>query len=402
MGIFNPLLRYVCAALLIVAAAGCSSLPRDQFTARQDAIAQIPGIPGARYWADAAGDEIRAAIKLPSLFVAAQRTGSLDILALSGGASNGAFGAGVLNGLSARHERPSYAMVTGVSAGALIAPLAFLGPPYDPELRRAWTSGIAASIGSGGILTFLFSQDSRRAALYDLVSAFVDQELLRRIAAEHRLGRRLLVVTTNLDAQRPVVWDLGTIAASGQPSALGLIRNILTASASIPGVFAPTLIDVEANGKHFSELHVDGGATLQVFTIPEAILARGASAKRPTRLPVRLYIVINNRLKPDFEVVEGSTGPVLTRSLESLIKTHARLTLVATREFARDHNIDFNLSYIGDDFPPELKPSFDTAYMRAVFKYGYDKAVSGNLWRKEIPYIDGPHTHLRTATSTPR
>ncbi len=391
MGVYILRLRHACAAVLIIAAAGCSSLPRQPFTASEQAIAQIPGIPGARYWADAAGEDIRNAIKMPSLFVAAKRIGSLNVLALSGGSSNGAYGAGVLNGLSARNERPKYVLVTGVSAGALIAPFAFLGPDYDEALTRAWTSGLAASLGEGGILTLLFSQDSRRAALYDLVSSFVDEALLRRIAAEHRLGRRLLVVTTNLDAQRPVVWDLGTIAASGNPKALELIRNILTASASIPGAFAPTLIEVEANGTRFSELHVDGGATLQVFTIPEAILARGETAKRPLGLPIHFFVVINNRLKPEFEVVEGSTAAVLTRSLASLIKSHARATLVATQEFARDHDIDFNLTYIGDDFPPELTPSFETDYMRKVFHYGYEKAASGHSWQKQIPFINGPH-----------
>lgn len=385
------LFRNACVLLIIIAAAGCASLPRTPFTVNQQAIAQIPGIPGARYWADAPSAEIRAAIRLPALFAAAQKFGGANILAISGGASDGAFGAGILTGLTARGQRPQFLMVTGVSAGALIAPLAFLGSDYDADLTRAWTSGIAASLGEGGILSILFAQESRRAALYDLVASFADQALLNRIAEEHRRGRRLLVVTTNLDAQRPVVWDLGTIAASGQPKALDLIRNVLTASASVPGAFPPTLIEVEAGGRTFAELHVDGGATMQVFTIPEAVLAQGGlPSDRPSGLRASFFIIVNNRLKPDFDVVAGSTGPVLARSFSSLIKTHTRLTLVATREFTRDRGIDFNLAYIGDDYPAEPKASFGTAYMRSIYQYGFEKATSGNAWDKQIPFLKTP------------
>lgn len=375
--------------LLVVASAGCSYLPRTAFTASQQAIAQIPDMPGVRMWADAPAEEFDRVIHLQQMQAAARESGSMDFLAISGGASDGAFGAGVLTGLTAHGQRPQFVLVSGVSAGALIAPLAFLGPRYDKKLTYAWTSGIAEPLGEGGILSILFSQESRRAALYDLVSSFVDEEMLKEVAAEHRRGRRLLVVTTNLDAQRPVLWDMGAIAASGHPKALQLFRDVLTASSSVPGAFAPTLIDVEADGHQFSELHVDGGATTQLFTIPESILSRGPS-RLPFSLPARFFIIVNNRLKPQFEVVEGSTVPVLARSLSSLIKSDSRLTLVATREFARSRNMEFNLTYIGDDFSTNLKPSFETAYMGAVYRYGYEKAASGKLWQQQIPYQNTP------------
>lgn len=391
---FHVLLFRLChagAMVLIIVLAGCASLPRVPFTAQQQVIAQIPGIPDARFWADSSAEDFAASMRMGKMRAAAAEIGSLNTLALSGGASDGAFGAGVLVGLSKRGERPGFALVSGVSAGALIAPLAFLGPDYDDELIHAWTSGIAEPLGEGGVLSILFSQESRRAALYALVSGFADAELLRRIGAEYERGRHLVVVTTNLDAQRPVVWDLGKIAASGAPDALDLFRNILTASSSVPGIFAPTLIEVEADGRRFQELHVDGGATMQVFTVPESILAGGAKQSRNTfdGLPINFYVIINNRLKPDFEMVEASTAPMLVRSLSSLIKTHARLTLVATREFARNRGIGFRLAFIGDDFPVEPKPSFATSYMRSIYGYGYEKALSGKLWQSEIPFING-------------
>ena len=393
-------LHRVCAILIVLAAAGCSSFPRTPFTANQQAIAQIPGIPGARIWADAAAESFAGVIHLEQMQSAARKSGSMDLLAISGGASDGAFGAGVLTGLSEIGQRPEFVFVSGVSAGALIAPLVFLGPRYDQKLTYAWTSGIAAPLGDGGVLSILFSQDSRRLALYELVSSFVDEAMLKEIAAEHQRGRRLVVVTTNLDAQRPVVWDLGAIASSGHPKALQLFRDVLTASASIPGAFAPTLIEVEADGRQFTELHVDGGATTQLFTIPESILSKGLPNERLAKaMPTRFFIIVNNRLKPEFEVVEGSVVPMLARSLSSLIKTHARLTLVATREFARSRNMQFNLAYIGDDFRSDLKPSFETVYMRAVYAYGREKATSGTVWQNQLPFINGPPM---VATAAPR
>lgn len=384
------LFRRACVVLVIFAAAGCASLPRTPFTVKQQVIAQIPGIPGARIWADAAADDFTNVFRIEELQAAARKNGSLDLLAISGGAFDGAFGAGVLTGLTVHGRRPEFTFVSGVSAGALIAPLAFLGPRYDQKLANAWTSGIAEPLGEGGVLSILFSQDSRRLALYDLVSSFVDEEMLKEIAVEHRRGRRLVVVTTNLDAQRPVLWDMGAIAASGHPNALKLFRNVLTASSSVPGAFAPSLIEVEADGQQFAELHVDGGATTQLFTIPEAILARGPLKARRDAMPARFFIIVNNRLQPEFEVVKGSTVPMMARSFSSLIKTHSRLTLVATREFARNRNIDFNLTYIGDDFPTTPKPSFETPYMRAVYRYGHDNAASGNIWQKQIPFLAAP------------
>jgi hypothetical protein len=245
-------------------------------------------------------------------------------------------------------------------------------------------------VGEGGLFSLVFSQESRRIALYELVSSFIDEKMLAKIAVQYRRGKRLVVVTTNLDAQRPVVWDLGAIAASGHPRALQLIRNVLTASASIPGAFEPTLIEVEADGRRFSELHVDGGATMQVFTVPESILAQGGPAQKISKVPARFFVIVNNRLTPEFQVVQGSTIPVLSRSLSSLIKTHSRITLVATREFTRARNIDFKLAYIGDDFPTEPRSSFETPYMQSVFKYGYDKAARGAIWQEQIPFVRGP------------
>ena len=208
------------------------------------------------------------------------------ILALSGGGAEGAFGAGLLTGWTARGTRPQFTFVTGASAGALIAPFAFLGPTYDETLSSVFASGEMSNLlqfeGLSGLLgTSLF----KTAPLRDLIARHVGPEMLVAIAREHRAGRRLYVVTTNLDAQRSAIWDMGKIADSGDPSALELFRNVLTASASIPGVFSPVLIEVEGEGKQFAEMHVDGGVTTNVLIVPDAVLVTGTQLFAPEARP---------------------------------------------------------------------------------------------------------------------
>src|SRR5207253_3942476 len=204
------------------------------------AEAVIPGIPGARLWAD------NPAIATGRRSVVSRtRVQQPIVLALSGGGADGAFGAGLLTGWSASGTRPQFTFVTGASAGALIAPFAFLGPSYDDTLRSVFASGEMANLLQTDSLGALFGTSVfKTAPLRDLIARYADDNMLAAIAREYQAGRRLYVVTTNLDAQRTAVWDMGRIASSGQPNALELFRNVLTASASIPGVFSPVLIDV--------------------------------------------------------------------------------------------------------------------------------------------------------------
>ena len=198
------------------------------------------------------------------------RSGRITYLALSGGGSGGAFGAGILTGWTTAGTRPTFDVVSGVSTGALIAPFAFLGSSYDPTLAELYTSGIAETlVRPRPIIGLLGAALSDPAPLRRLVERYVTDDMLRKIAAEHSKGRRLFVVTTNLDAQRTVIWDMGAIAAHGHEQALVLFRNVLIASASIPAVFPPVMIEVTMNGKRFQEMHSDGGATTQLFTAPE-------------------------------------------------------------------------------------------------------------------------------------
>jgi hypothetical protein len=394
---------YLKSALLIAVTflAACSFIPRETFTAKEQFSASVPGMPGIRFWVDGSEEELRTFLRNSALSSAISITGNFDVLALSGGAYDGAYGAGIINGWTAAGNRPRFTIVTGVSAGALIAPLAFLGPQYDRELAEAFAGGVAQVLGSlDGIFALLGSADLRRDSLVNLVDKFVDDKLLRSIAAEHALGRRLFIVTTNLDAQRGVVWDMGAIASRG-PGARELFRDVLVASASIPGVFGPTYIEVEANGRRFREMHVDGGATTQVFILPDVVLATGMAVANPKGAPTHIWVVINNHITPQFEVVESGFLPGVSRSFSTLIKSSAKETLFATSAFVGRE--PFYLTFIDEGFDRWLKanygsaisPGFNTPYMTALYRYGYDKALAGRLWTHQVPLPAGSSMRMR-------
>ncbi|MBC8051369.1 MAG: patatin-like phospholipase family protein [Chitinophagales bacterium] len=379
---------------ITAAIAACSSLPRTQFTEAEQGMAEVPGMRDVRFWADAPKNEIERIIGKAALDQAARRQGGFTYLAMSGGASDGAYGAGVMNGWTRRGDRPEFTLVSGVSAGALIAPFAFLGPDYDKPLMLAFTTGIAESLGGdgGSLLSLLGQQDVQRETLYNLVASYVDELFMRRVAEEHAKGRRLLIVTVNLDAQRAVVWNMGAIAASRHPQSLKLFRDVLTASSSIPGVFAPTRIEVTAGGRTFSELHVDGGVITPVFTVPESFILAGGGV-RASGPASRIFIVMNSRLSPEFEVVEAGILPLAGRSLSTLLKSQARLTLLTTLEFTRTNRFGFNLTYIDDGFPQDMKADFSAAYMSAVYEYGFRKGASEQLWQDTLgPRANRPLT----------
>src|SRR5262249_6943303 len=145
---------------------------------------------------------------------------------------------------------------------ALIAPYAFLGPAYDAQLIELWTQLDAKMVATPQVLAGLLGAESLADTqpLRDLIAKHVDRRMLRRIAQEYRSGRLLMVGTTNLDAQRQVIWNMGEIAvaAAHDPEAAQLFRDVLLASASIPGVFPPVHVKVRVGDKDFEEMHVDG------------------------------------------------------------------------------------------------------------------------------------------------
>lgn len=362
-------------AACFLALVGCAGITRVPFTAQEQSAATIPGISGARLWAD--DPTIGKGRRVVSPLALKQPT----VLALSGGGAYAAFGAGLLNGWSARGTRPQFTIVTGASSGALIAPFAFLGTGQDDALRSIFTSGEMENLlQSDGLMGIFGNGLYKKAPLRELIARHIDAKLLEAIAQENRAGRRLYVVTTNIDAQRTAIWDMGKIAASDDPGALELFRSILTASASIPGLFSPVLIDVEAQGRHFAEMHVDGGVTANVLIVPEAVLLSGTPLFAPNARP-KIYIVMNGKLAPEFEVVKDSNLPIVRRSFETSVRANTHNTLLASYQFIKRRNWEFNLAAIDSDYPQSQSSGFGTAYMRQLFEYGYQRGQSGQLWQ---------------------
>jgi predicted patatin/cPLA2 family phospholipase len=364
-------------AMLILA--GCGSLPRESYTASDAVSSRVLNLGELRRYADEPAS---------TWTNVNTRGGPLSYLALSGGGADGAYGAGVLNGWTAAGTRPEFTVVSGVSTGALIAPFAFLGPAYDATLRDVYTSGVAESLlNTPSIVRALFGSGLfGNTHLRELVARYVGQDMLAAIAAECARGRSLLIVTTNLDTQRTVIWDMGRIATIGSPQALDLFRDVLAASASIPVVFPPMLIEAEANGHRFQEMHVDGGVTAPVLTLPEAFLLRNGAIARGLRM--NIYILVNDKVERDFQLVPNSTIGIAARASASVMKTQIRSVLFETYDSARRNNFGFNLTYIDKDVPSSGSSGFETGYMRSLYQYGFDKAKAGNFWAKAPPSDD--------------
>jgi predicted acylesterase/phospholipase RssA len=212
--------------------------------------------------------------------------------------------------------------------------------------------------------------------------------MLEAIAAEHAKGRLLLIGTTNIDARRPVVWNIGKIAASGSPHALELVRDILVASAAIPGAFPPMMIDVAVEGRHYQEMHVDGGASAQVFVYPPSLglaeLAQDSGAARERRL----FVIRNSRLDPDWADTKRKTLSIAGRAISSLIQNQGVGDLYRIYATAQRDDIDFNLAFIPADFDVPLTEPFDKHYMNELFSTGYELGRGGYPWAKAPPGYD--------------
>jgi predicted acylesterase/phospholipase RssA len=342
--------------------------PRVPFTAAEDAAAVVPGIPNARFWADSVRDFSNS---LP------QRPGPW--LILSGGGEDGAFGAGLLNGLTAARKRPDYSVVTGVSTGALMAPFAFAGPQYDDALRNAYTKINAADVFEVAGTAESFAESW---PLKEMIAKEVTPTLLNDIAAEYRRGRRLFVITTDLDAERSVVWNMGAIAAHGGDSALNLFRSVLLASASVPAAFPPVLINVEANGERFAEMHVDGGVGGQFFVAPAALMSSTSDYRLPA---TQLDIVINTDLEREFKVVERFAPSILSQAVDMTVKVDTRMMLSRTYVVAKRSSVPFDVATIPTTFSAPSRGPFDPRYMAALFNTGFEQGRSAAPFNDEPP-----------------
>lgn len=400
--------RPLTALLVAVGAAGCSVPPRGPAVpaAAAERATVLGGLRAARFWADtqAAGlaeEALRALEKERAHFPAttgrSERLPPASFLGISGGSDSGAFGAGLLVGWTASGTRPEFKLVTGVSTGGLTAPLAFLGPAYDDALREVFTGVRASDIFAQRPLLEIPFDDAMAdtAPLYRLIARHVDERMLGAIAFEYGRGRLLLIGTTNLDVMRPVIWNIGAIAASGHPQALTLVRKILLASASIPAAFPPVLIDAEVDGRPYQEMHVDGGAVSQLFLYPPAVTAGRNLRTGPLARERHAYVIRNARLEPEAEHVRRSIFTIAGRAISSMIHYSGSNDIFRLYATSRRDGVDFNLAYIGSDFAVEHREDFDPAYMRALFQYAYDKARNGYPWLKVPPVLEAAEAARR-------
>jgi predicted acylesterase/phospholipase RssA len=396
--------RRVSAGLLGVVAAGlggCSypsriaAVPRDE----TDRAVVAGDVRGVRYFARGdleamSQDAIDALGREQAAWTAAGNRGPLpptNFLAVSGGGDDGAFGAGLLCGWSEQGTRPEFKVVTGVSTGALTAPFALLGPRYDPQLREVYTTITAEDVlVERGMTAALFNDAmADTTPLRTFVARHATQQMMDDIAAEHARGRILLVGTTNIDARRPVIWNVTKLAASGNPRALELFRSILVASAAIPGAFPPVMIDVEVDGRHYQEMHVDGGASAQVFVYPPALVALarrelGARFRRQRHV----YVIRNARLDADWAQTNRRTMDIASRAIQSLIQTQGVGDLYRIYATTQRDGVDFNLAYIPREFTTPYVEPFQRSYMNELFQLGYRMGREGYRWAKVPPNFD--------------
>jgi predicted acylesterase/phospholipase RssA len=390
-------LRLALIGSSIVLTAGCATIaPRNVLPQASAAQIELEGFHNIRFWGDAPAGDIqaimtadvpRAEMRSPS---GAERHRPVsNLLAISGGAEDGAFGAGLLVGWSDAGTRPSFDLVTGVSSGALIAPFAFLGREYDGQLREIFTK-----YGRQDIFTYNVPGLLEGSALADdaplarLIERYVDDAFMQNIARERAKGRVLLIGTTNLDTQRPVMWDMGRIAMSQKPDAKSLFRKILLASATLPGVFPPVRIQVRVGGQNYDELHVDGGVTRQVFMTPSIFSGVSHDKKSATMAKPRLFVIRNGKIDPEWQPVNENVLSITQRSISTLIKNQGIGDLYRIYSVTRRDGIDFNLASIPADFKEKSGEPFDQKYMIALFERGYDLASHDYSWAKAPPGME--------------
>ncbi len=386
--VFLPVL---CCVVLLSA---CASPPRRSHPVPEDLSGQIEvlGRWRIRTWGDESPQKFNEMIAAGKTSARLKRFAghfrkAPYFLSISGGGANGAYGAGVITGWTKSGRRPQFSIVTGVSTGALIAPFAFLGPEYDWVLEEVYNfHGTEDLVSVRSIAASIFSDaffDS--TPLKNRIANYITMDEMQAIAAEHLRGRVLLIGTTDMDALRPVVWNIGMIAEQDTPEALELIHRIILASASIPVAFPPVVISLAHKGSVYQELHADGGVTNQVFLFPPGLdwtgfIGHFSISKKPD-----LYIIRNDRLSATFEFTPARLMPLAKRSIDGLIRTQGIGDLFRLYVTARTYNFDYFLAHVPNDFHVATDELFDPEYMRPLFQIGYQQGLKGGCWRSTPP-----------------
>lgn len=310
----------------------------------------------------------------------------ITVLALSGGGASGAFGAGAVVGLTRHGGRPEFSVVTGVSVGALTAPLAFLGPAWDPQIAAIYTDAVDSNLLQPRLIGAVFGSSVYSAApLRKLIEHYADDTLIDAVAAQAAKGRLLLVATTDFATGDAVIWDLGSIALFGGSDRGQLFRDVLLASASVPGVFPPVAIKVRTQHGTREETHVDGGVTLPFFVAPSPQdLSRSTTPGEPSAI---VRVIIDGHLRDRPQAARANALSIYRRSVSAGLTHMTRTALEQTVAVARRHGVSLDYAAIPASYP--LTGSFDFAQdaQRALYSYAAACAETGRLWTsiEQIP-----------------
>lgn len=386
------------AIVLALALTGCHSLKPAR---------KCPP-PCPETWCESVGSTTTYSAPTPGLFqsLADRLQGPLqpipdgnrryNVLAISGGGKYGAYSAGVLGGWTETGTRPTFDVVTGVSTGAIVAVFAYLGPTYDDQLKRFYTTVTNRDIYRKKSLVYaLVAGDSLASSdpLKGIIDRTLTPELMADIVRAHDEGRRLLIGTTNLDTKRLAVWDIGAIAASGQPCRRELIRDVILASTSVPGQFPPVKIDVTVNGQQFTELHVDGGVSSEVFVrlahlnVPHEQLQGGA---RPLA-GSNIYAIISGKVFAEPKCVNPTLFGILGGSITSLVAAMTQNDLLRIYTLALLTGMQFQFTSLRQDFADAGGSlEFDPAMLMKLFEEGRRvgaQAAAGPDWRTQPPAV---------------
>jgi hypothetical protein len=391
-----------CVLLLVaLAVAGCGSLPRNGVPPELMSKADIPGMPN-----------VRAPAGIPSAVMEADMAASFaqespadfpangagivlyPHLALSGGGANGAFGAGFLNGWSSTGDRPIFKVVTGVSTGALMAPFAFLGQPGDAALHEFYTTTQSRDIFKLGELTTIVSQllfgegIADTSPLVSLLERHVDEAFLQQVALAHNNGRRLYIGTVDLDSQRFMIWNMGLIATSGDPDALPLFRKVMLASASIPIAFAPVFFEVEAAGRSYDEMHVDGAVAANVFYGGGLFSSRDLRRKAGRETAREdVYVIHNGQMAPNVATTGRSLPSIAWRSFQAAGTSAVVGDLVRIYALSKREGSEYHWVTIADDVNLTSSETFDPVAMQKLYDIGFQAALSGPVWNRFPPGV---------------
>jgi predicted patatin/cPLA2 family phospholipase len=395
-------LRLAATLALCLGLAACGSLPRNATPAQAALEGRIPNFPDVRGWSlqtssSLEQDLVRSFAQESPLDFPPDDSGVVRYphLALSGGGANGAFGAGFLNGWTAAGTRPIFKIVTGVSTGALMAPFAFIGPPYDQALREFYTTTSSRDIFLLGSTFGLLWQLVAGEALADtrplqaMIERHVDEQLLLRVAEAHQRGRRLYIGTANLDAPRFVIWNMGLIASSRRPEALALFRKVMLASASIPVAFPPVLFEVELGpgGPRYDEMHVDGGVGARVFL--SGGVFRGAVIRERGGLGGAgredIFVIHNGQLLPRPEPVPRSLSKIAARTIDASGRAAVLGDLLRIHTYAQREGGSFHWVTIPPEVDMAAEEVFDPVQMQALYDVGLRMAGAPDPWITRAP-----------------